>query len=93
MINKLIEDEKYSNTIKCVFSDECMEYIDGSKAVEILKYLEINKKIKKVYYISNTCYDDEDTRQYILDKGVDFILNKPCSINSIESVLQDINLI
>ena len=45
IIQQIISDQKYGNRIKCVFTDECMEYMNGSEAVTKLK----DKESLKIY--------------------------------------------
>ena len=69
IINSIIKDQEQNNLIKCVFSDENMEYINGSEAAKILKDLENRRKIKPITIASNTCHDNEDTKNVLKKAG------------------------
>lgn len=87
----IIEDQNSNNhLIKCVLSDECMEYLDGSKSFKILKELEFSSKIKPVRKVSITSFDDEHSRNLLMERGADYVLNKPCSFSSLELILREI---
>lgn len=91
VLKNIIDDQKSNeNLIKCILTDECMDYIDGSKSMEILKELEISNKIKPIPKVSITSFDDENTNQFLLEKGADYVLNKPCSSYSLEKIFIEI---
>ena len=89
---KYIIDDQKSNSrlIKCVFTDECMEYINGSKSLKMLKELESSNKLRPVAKVSITSFDDEHSQNFLLDIGADYVLNKPCSSSSLELILREI---
>jgi len=45
IIHHVIQDQSKGNEIKCIFTDENMEYINGSEAIKILRNLEKKKKL------------------------------------------------
>jgi CheY-like chemotaxis protein len=76
--------------IKCIFTDENMEYLNGSEAVKIIRKLEQNNKIKSQFIVSITAFDDVGTRSNITESGVNNILSKPCTKTKITDILRDI---
>lgn len=88
MIKLIIEDQRQDNLIKAVFTDESMEYINGSEAIKILKGLEMNSKIKRCFYFSITAFEDEYNMERILNSGADLILSKPASKKQLEEVIE-----
>jgi CheY-like chemotaxis protein len=93
ILKHVMEDQKNRNLIKCVFTDECMEYMNGSQAIEIIRIMEQQNKIKKVNIICVTSYEDKYNRELILKKGADYIMEKPCSNYAITKLLSDLNLL
>ena len=85
---KIIEDQVDGNKIKAVFTDENMEYMNGSDSIKILKRLEYHNKIKKCKYFSITAFDDENTKDIIINSGVEEILSKPPSKSVISALLK-----
>lgn len=88
LIKGIVEDQHQSNLIKAVFTDENMEYINGSEAIKILRELERNSKIKRCLYFSITAFEDDQNKQKILDSGADLILSKPASRRQLEEVIE-----
>ena len=79
IISSVIKDQFDHNLIKCIITDENMEFINGSEAIKILKMLERKNKIKKMIIASITAFEDEMNKNIIRDAGADYILPKPCS--------------
>jgi signal transduction histidine kinase len=76
--------------IKCIFTDENMEYLNGSEAVKIIRKLEQNSKINSQFIVSITAFDDVGTRSNITDSGVNTILSKPCTKTKVTEILRNI---
>ena len=91
-ILRYIIDDQIENKIKCVFTDENMEYINGSEAIRILHDLEKRNKIKKCFLVSITSHEDEYSNQMIYNAGVDLIIPKPISKNNMIKILNDLNI-
>ena len=85
----LINDK--SHQIKYIFLDETMEYLNGSDTVRIIRKLEADDKIKNYKIVSLTAFDDTETKNYILNSGVNSIISKPCTKSDITSILCNIN--
>ena len=79
ILNYVINDQINKNLIKCIITDENMEYINGSEAIEILRKLEKLKKIKHLPIASITAFEDEFSKKKIKNAGADIIFSKPCS--------------
>ena len=92
-LKMVIDDQKLKNSIKCIFSDEKMEYFDGSKSISIIRELENLNKIKRVNFVSITSYDDNMNKNIIKNCGADYVVQKPCSRSSLINILENFNLI
>ena len=86
LLNTIIMDK--NDQIVYIFTDENMEYLNGSEAVKIIRKLEQNHKINKYPIASITAFEDDETRKNILNSGVNFILSKPCTKLDITNILQ-----
>lgn len=93
ILKHVMEDQKNRNLIKCVFTDECMEYMNGSQTIEIIRTMEQLNKIKKVNIVCITSFEDEYNRELILNKGADYIMEKPCNKPAFVKLLVDLNLL
>ena len=89
LLNTVINDK--SHRIKCIFTDENMEYMNGSEAVRIIRKLEQFRKIRSYEIVSITAFDDDETRKNILNSGVNSIITKPCSKSSITKIVSSLN--
>jgi len=78
-IRQIIKDQFDRNKIKCVITDENMEFINGSYAVAILKELEKKNQIKPVIYASFTNHEEEAIKNNLRKNGIDFFIPKLCS--------------
>lgn len=88
ILNKIFNDLK--TEIKLVLTDECMNYINGSEAISIIKKAEENNKIKKErIFVSLTSYDDINITKFLESKGFDKILVKPIAKNCLEKFLKE----
>jgi CheY-like chemotaxis protein len=79
ILNTIKQDQKLSNDIKLIMSDENMEYMSGTKAFSILRDLEREKKINTVIKVSLTAFCDPSTIDDIKNSGANFVFNKPLS--------------
>lgn len=93
LVNSIIEDQTNGNLIKCVFTDENMEYINGSEAIKILRNLEGKSKIKNVKIFSISCQEDILSVNLMIDSGADRVLGKPLSKNSLIILLKEMKII
>jgi len=88
-----MDDQKNNNLIKCIITDEFMEFVDGSLSITILKQLENKNKIKRTPIISLTSIDDDINKINIHSSGADAIITKPCSQIQLAKTLQSLNII
>ncbi len=84
--NQIVNDKN----IQYVFKNEIIEFIDGSKSLEILKDLEFFRKIKPIVKVCLTSYIDQESKKFITKRGDNFVLDKPCSSYSLEHILREI---
>ena len=93
-ILKLIrKDQSNGNLIKCIITDENMEYMDGSEAIKIVRNYEKIGKIKPVNIITSTCHEDKNITQHILNCGSQIILKKPLNKVELEKVFRHLNIL
>lgn len=93
IMEKLIKDQQRSSLIKCIITDENMEYINGSEAIKSIRDLERNNKTKNVPIISLTAFEDEISRNNIMNSGSDHLLTKPCNKNELIKIFKELKLI
>lgn len=79
IINLVIKDQYQNNRIKCILTDESMEFINGSEAIKIIRNLEDKKKIKPIIIASITAFEDKLIKKIIANVGVNYFIPKPCS--------------
>jgi len=92
IINSVIKDQFENNRIKCVITDENMEFINGSEAIKILKNIVKNKKIKPIIIASITAIEDDFTKALIKSVGGDYILPKPCTEESLKKFFYEFKI-
>lgn len=85
---KLVIDDEIENKIICIFTDENMEYINGSQALSLLRNLESQRKIRKRVYISMSAV--EDLVNCVLS---DYLLSKPVKIEDLQKILKRFDII
>ena len=88
----IVKNDKEHN-IKCIITDENMEYLNGSSAVEILRKLEENNKIKQYQVISSTANDDQETKNILMNYGVNYIISKPCTLSSLTTIFKKLAIV
>lgn len=88
IIKEIIADQNNNNQIKAVFTDENMEYINGSEAIKILRELQKHNKIKNCLYFSITAFEDHESKHKILRAGADLVLSKPASRRQVKEVIE-----
>jgi len=79
LIYYIIKDQMENNKIKCIITDENMEFINGSEAIKILKNLEKNNQIRPLIIASCTAFEDEYSKYIIKSSGANYFLSKPCN--------------
>jgi signal transduction histidine kinase len=93
ILKHVIDDQSECNRIKCIITDESMDYLNGSFTVSLLRTMQNENKIKDVKVICMTSYEDEVTRGSILNAGVNYCVSKPCKKKDMEEILKLIKVI
>ena len=93
IIHHIIQDQSKGNEIKCIITDENMEYINGSEAIKIVRDLERRHKIKFVNIISVTGNEDSQNTGEIKKAGAQLVLSKPVPKTVIASALKELGII
>jgi CheY-like chemotaxis protein len=93
ILNLIREDQAQGNLIRCIITDENMEYLNGSQAIKLIRELEQQGKIKPVNIITATYFEDEISKQYLLNCGAELILPKPFEPSDVESAFRQLNII
>jgi PleD family two-component response regulator len=93
IIHQIILDQSKGNEIKCIITDENMEYLNGSEAIRIIRNLERRNKIKFVNIISVTGNEDAVLSSEILKLGAQIVLSKPLPKKLISKALKDLSII
>jgi len=92
LINEVIKDVEEGNRIKCVLTDENMDFLNGSESIKIIRSLESRNKIKNIKIISITCHEDKETLGNIINSGADMVLVKPATKDIIYSSLLNLKI-
>lgn len=77
ILSCVISNQQSGVNVSIIISDENMEYINGSEAFRILRSLEKQQKLPRIFIISLTAFSDEDSKQKIRDSGADLVITKP----------------
>ena len=93
IIHQIILDQSKGNEIRCIITDENMEYINGSEAIRIIRNLERKNKIKFVNIISVTGNEGSEFSNEIVEAGADLVLGKPLKRLLIQKTLKQFNII
>ncbi len=88
ILKEIIQNQRTESAIHLVFTDEKMEYLNGSETVKILRMLERENKLKKTNIVSITSFEDEHSKNHILQAGVDHIISKPNTKNQICNIFE-----
>lgn len=70
-----------------------MDYVDGSTSIKIIKKLEYDNKIGKIFLVSISSSDDDYSRMKFFDCGADSVITKPCSDFKLYNTLRELKLI
>lgn len=92
ILQMIKEDQSKGNLIKAVFTDENMEYMNGSKATALINELIKIGKLHSLKVFSVTAFEDDSTKKKILSSGITEILSKPIHKSAIEEILIKYNL-
>jgi len=72
----IVKDQSEDNLIKCVITDENMDYMNGSEASRIIKNFEEKNKIKPVVIAMISSFD---SNYFDENYGINYFLPKPCN--------------
>jgi len=94
LLNYIIEDNKNNNIIKLIITDENMEFINGTKAIELIRYLENENKIIKNnnIVITSSAEENEELNKYYKGIGANDILAKPCTQENLLIILEKLKI-
>lgn len=91
ILKSIIDDQMQGNRIKCVFSDENMDYFNGSMASKMIVELERTKKIRcKPLMVCFTSYMDNTELDQYIRCGFDFVIEKNSKKHDLEHILKKI---
>jgi CheY-like chemotaxis protein len=93
IIKSVIEDQRNGNLISCVLTDENMEYVNGSQAFVFLKDLEKSSKILNVKFITITSHESKEKVDFLINIGIDLVLEKPLTKSILLSALQELKIL
>jgi CheY-like chemotaxis protein len=86
-----ILDEKLKKSIKCIITDENMEFINGSEAIKFVRTLEAKNYLHEIPIISVTSHEDKTIVNNILSSGANHVLTKPLTVSSMINTLKLLN--
>jgi len=89
----LQHDKNYNSIIKCIFTDENMDYFCGSEAIRFVRKLEKVKIYQQCKIVSMTCYEDNKFIDNIEKAGADLVISKPITKNILLNTMKKIGLI
>ena len=78
--------------LKGIFTDENMDYFNGTQAIEFSRKLEKAKNYRKTQRVSRTCHEDTMITDYIVEKGADYVLLKPLTKNMVLNIFKKIGI-
>jgi CheY-like chemotaxis protein len=93
ILNFIREDQVNGNLIKCIITDENMEFLSGSQAIQIVRNFEKSNIIKPVNLITSTCHEDEVIKNSILESGAQMVLSKPLNKTELFNAFKELNII
>lgn len=76
--------------IKLILTDEYMDYMNGSEAINIIRKIELTKKFKPINIISVTCLDNQNLYNNLIKIGADMVISKPISKNDIRRIISQL---
>ena len=87
ILNYIIEDQFNGNLIKCIITDENMEFINGSEAVGFLAKLRRRNKIRNVSVIFLSSYGNDYLLSGISEEFDCELMSKPTSSKELQRKL------
>ncbi len=93
ILNYIIKDQFNGNLIKCIITDENMEFINGTEAIGFLNRLHRRNKIRSLSVIMLSSYEDNYMKKVNLNESLTCeYMSKPISINQLEKKLLDMHI-
>lgn len=92
-ILKFITEDHLYNRIKCIFTDESMEFLNGSEAIRIIREMEKRDKIKQSFIVSISSFEDFQTKTFLESVGANYVTRKPISKSVIKDLLKKLEII
>ncbi len=89
----LNNDKNYNSIIKCIFTDENMDYFNGTEAIRFVRKFEQVKNHKKTNIISITCHEDNKITDHIIKAGADLVISKPLTKSILLNTLKKIGFL
>ncbi len=89
-ILKYIMDQKTFDRVCIIFTDENMEYLNGSEAIRMIRTIEKRKNKLRKFIISLTCHEDIGIINFIKDSGTDTVLKKPLTKNMLKQIFDEL---
>jgi signal transduction histidine kinase/CheY-like chemotaxis protein len=83
LLKIIIDDQKGSNIVRCVFVDEFMDFMNGTEAIKIIREYEKLNKIRPLFVAKVSAMHFEQNTD-----GVDMTLEKPVRDKQIQNVLK-----
>jgi len=93
ILSNVIEDQFNGNLIKCIITDENMEFINGTEAIGFLDRLQRRNKIRSLSVIMLSSYEDNYMKKVNLNESLTCeYMSKPICINQLEKKLLDMHI-
>lgn len=89
----LLTEKNNNNIVDYIFTDENMDYLNGSEAIALVRLWEKMNKTKRSYITSITCHEDPKIVNNILSKGADQVLTKPMTKSLVKTTFKKTGLI
>lgn len=90
-IIRCVLNEKMKKSIKCIITDENMEFLNGSEAMKFVRILESRGYLDRIPIISVTSHEDKSIVNNILSSGASHVLPKPLTVSSMINTFKLIN--
>ena len=90
---RLVKLDQIQNKIKCIFTDEYMNYLNGSNTIRIIKELESDNKINKILLVTISSSEDDMSTLKFINSGADMVISKPCSEFKLYNTMNELRLI
>lgn len=81
--------QKTNYKIKCLITDENMEFMNGSDCIKIIRKMMNEGIISKFSLLSLTAFSDDDRIDSIKKSGADFVFSKPISKSNLSKIFNN----